>query len=349
MRLGNARSLAAATALATLGAFSSWSSPADAADHVTVGISRISGYPGVPVAIARGYFARQGIDAEMVIFDSAQPISVGVASGDLDFGVSGTSAGFYTLAAQGQLRFLASSSREMPGFNGLIAVVGSKAWDAGLRSPQDLPGHSIAITQIGTALHYGIGLIAQKEGFAMSAVTVKPLQSNANVISALLGGTVDAAMLPVSPILPALDKGQVRALVWMGDLWTNSAGAILFTSTKVASERVDLVRRFMIAYRQGMKDFHDAFADASDHRRDGPLAPAILAIMSDFTRVTPEQFDRTAPFADPDGRLDPVDMDAQVAWFRAQGLMKAELRAEDVIDKRYAVLVPPRPAAGKSP
>ena len=172
--------------------------PAFAADHIKVGISRISGYPGVPIAIARGYFTPQDLDVEMVFFDSAQPIAVGVASGDLDFGVSGMSAGFYALAAQGQLRFLASSSRDMAGFYSLVAVVGRKAWDAGLSSPEDLPGHDIAVTQVGTSLHFSIGMIAERYGFPMSAVTVKPLQSNANVISALTGGTVAAAVLPVN-------------------------------------------------------------------------------------------------------------------------------------------------------
>ena len=283
------------------------------------------------------------------IFDSAQPISVGVASGDLDFGVSGSSVGFFTLAAQGQLRFLASSSREMPGFNGIVAVVGDKAWQAGLKSPKDLPGRDIGITQIGTALHYSIGLIAATYGFAMSAVTVKPLQSNPNVISALLGGTVAAAIMPVSPVQPAITRGDLHVLVELNELWHNSSGALLFTSTKVANERSDMVKRFLLAYRHALADFHDAFADADDQRRDGPLAPVVLPIMADFTHVSVEEFDRTAPFADAQGRIDPGDLDKQIAWFRAQGLMKADLNAEDVIDKRYAILYPHQQAAsGKS-
>lgn len=345
MRLGHARSLAAAMVLAAFGALASWSGCAHAADHVKIGISRISGYPGVPVAIARGYFVQQGIDAEMVIFDSAQPIALGVASGDLDFGVSGMSAGFYSLAAQGQLRFLASSSRDMPGFFSLVAVAGKKAWDAGLRSPKDLPGHDIAVTQVGTALHYSIGMMAQKYGFAMSAVTVRPLQSNPNVISALLGGTVAAAVLPVSPVLPAITRGDVKVLAWMGDVVRSSSGAALFTSTKTANEHGALVRRFLIAYRQGMKDFHDAFADATDHRRDGPLAAIIVPIMADFTHVTPAEFERTVPFADPQGRLDPVDIDQQIAWYKSQGLLKANVSAKDIVDTRYAILMPHQEAA----
>src|SRR5579863_1132866 len=69
------------------------------AETVKVGISRLIGYPGVPIALARGYFKAEGLEVEMVFFDSAQPIAVAAASGDIEFGVSGMSASFYTLAA----------------------------------------------------------------------------------------------------------------------------------------------------------------------------------------------------------------------------------------------------------
>src|SRR5512135_1870786 len=77
------------------------------AESIKVGLSKLLSYPAVPIAIDRGYFKEQGIDAEMVFFDSAQPVAVAVASGSVDFGVSGLSAAFYTLAGQGQLRMIA--------------------------------------------------------------------------------------------------------------------------------------------------------------------------------------------------------------------------------------------------
>ena len=109
------------------------------------------GFPGVPVGIERGYFKQQGIDVEMVFFDSAQPSAVAVASGDIDFGTVGVSATFLALAAQGQLKLIASSGGNAPGYFNLAFIVSNKAWDAGLRSVADLKGHSIAISQVGTA------------------------------------------------------------------------------------------------------------------------------------------------------------------------------------------------------
>src|SRR6185503_17102726 len=91
MRLRTARIRAATMLVAALPALF-LALPARAADHLKVGTSHISGYAGVPVALARGYFAAQDIEVEMVFFDSSQPISVGVASGDIDLGVSGSSA-----------------------------------------------------------------------------------------------------------------------------------------------------------------------------------------------------------------------------------------------------------------
>src|SRR5579862_2101842 len=169
------------------------------AETVKVGLSKLLSYPGVPIAIERGYFKEQGIDAEMVFFDSAQPIAVGVASGGVDFGVAGLSAGFYTLAAQGQLRLIAASAGEQPGFYNLTFLVSNKAYDGGLKSVRDLPGHDVAITQLGTSLHYSIGLAAEKYGFAMSAINIRPLQSNSNVIAALTGNTIPIAVMPNTP------------------------------------------------------------------------------------------------------------------------------------------------------
>ena len=64
------------------------------------------------------------------------------------------------------------------------------------------------MTQVGTSLHYAIGGAAKRYGFTMDEITLKPLQSNTNVIAALTGGTVDAAVLPSGPILGPLGKGN---------------------------------------------------------------------------------------------------------------------------------------------
>ncbi len=310
------------------------------AESIKVGISKLIGYPGVPIAIERGYFKEQGIDAQMVYFDSAQPIAVAVASGDVQFGTAGMSAGFYTLAGHGQLKLIASSVGDQPSFFNLAYVVSNKAWDSGLKTPADLKGHTIAVTQFGTSLHYAVGGAAKRYGFTMSDVTLKALQSNGNVLSALSGGTVDAAVMPGSPILPPIQKGEIKLLGWVADIAPNPLGSATFVSTKEANEHGDTVKKFLVAYRHGMKDFHDAFTNAAGKREDQPTAPAILDIMSKFTEISPAELKKAIPYVDPAGRLDSAAVADQVAWYSSQGLIKDKVDANELIDKRFAILFP---------
>jgi NitT/TauT family transport system substrate-binding protein len=308
------------------------------AESVTVGLSKLFGASAIPIGLERGYFAAQGLDVKMVFFDSAQPIAVGVASGDIDFGIAGMSASFYTLAAQGHLRLLGTSSSEAPGFHALAYLASNGAYDAGLKTAQEFPGHTIAITQVGTGLHYAIGLASEKYGFPMSAVTVRPLQSNSNVIAALAGNTVDAAVLPSGPAIATERSGKAKLIGWVSDVgveWTT--GSAIFTSTKLADGDADVMKRFLAAYRHGMNDMHNAFAGPGGKRQDGPDQPAVLAIIAHFTGLAPEEILRGVAYSVRDGRISAEDVDRQIAWFRSQNLLKGDVSAKELIDTRYAL------------
>jgi NitT/TauT family transport system substrate-binding protein len=313
--------------------------PAEA-ETIKIALTKLLSYPSVPIAIERGYFAAEGLDAQMVFFDSAEPMAVAMASGDVDFGVSGLSAAFYTLSAQGRIRVLASSAIEQPGFYNMVFLGSNKAYEAGLRSPHDLPGHSFAVTQIGTSLQYSLGLVAEKDRFPMSAVAVRPLHAIPNVVTALSGGQIDAAVLPATPTLPLLDRDAIKLLGWVSDVAPGWMGAVAFTSSKIADERGDTVRRFLRAYRHGSRDYHDAFASKDNKREDGPATPAMLELLSKFTGIPGALIDRATPYIDADGRVVMADLAHQIAWYKSQNMMKADLRPEDFVDKRYAIAMP---------
>ncbi len=326
-------------ALAAMAVVATTAMPARA-ESIKIGLSKLLSYPATPIAVERGYFKDQGIDAEMVFFDSAQPVAVAVASGAVDFGVAGLSAAFYTLAGQGQLRMIAASGYEQPGFYNIVLLGSLKSYAAGLKSPKGLPGHSVAVTQLGTSLQLNLGRIADKFGVDLKTVEVKPLQSNTNVVSALTGGTVDAGIIPATPALPLIAKNEVKVLSWVGDDVPGNTGSAAFTGTKTANERGDLVKRFLIAYRKGMKDFHDAFTDANGKRKDGPGAPALLALLANFTGMKPETIDKATPYVDPQGRIDIKEIKSQIAWYAAQGQLRGTVKADELIDRRYAIPLP---------
>ena len=78
--------------------------PSIAAEPIKIGVVRSNG--GIPAIIAKekGYFAAEGVDAQLIFFDSAQPISVAVASGDCDFARPGSPRPSTTSRPKGRSR-----------------------------------------------------------------------------------------------------------------------------------------------------------------------------------------------------------------------------------------------------
>jgi NitT/TauT family transport system substrate-binding protein len=328
---------AAALALYGLASFG-----AHAAEPIKVGVVKTLAVGPVFVAQERGYFGEEGLAAEIVYIDAAQPIAVAAAAGDIDFGITGLSAAFYSLAGQGVLRMIAAGNREMPGFKNAGYVASNRAWDAGLKEVKDLAGHSVAVTQRGAMLDYDVALAIEHYKLDPKSVRVLALQSNTNLTSALAGGQTDAGVLPVTPAMVLLGKGDAKLLGWVGDMVPYGQANAAFTATKTANERGDTVKRFLRAYKKGARAYHDAFASADEQRRDGPTAPAILEILHKYTGQKVEQIAQAIPWVDADARLDVADILHQIDWFRAQGLLRGEVNAAELIDSRYVVALPKR-------
>lgn len=171
-----------------------WHSSASADTTIRLGVSKIANVSPVAVAIGKGYFTAEGLDAKLTFFELQAPVAVAVASGDLDFGDAAETAALYNLAQGGRARIIGSGANEAPSFHSLAIVASNQAYATGLKTPKDLPGHSFALTQMGTGLQYNLSRIALKLGFDINTLKLMPLQSNPNIASALSGGRADAAV-----------------------------------------------------------------------------------------------------------------------------------------------------------
>ena len=312
------------------------------AENIKIGVVQTLAVGPVFVAEERGYFSAEGLTAELVYFDAAQPIAIAVASGDIDFGMTGMSAAFYNLAGQGVLRIIAAGNREMPGFKNAGYLASNRAYAAGLNSLQKLGGRSVAVTQIGSQLHYDLGLAVEKYHLDLAGIRVLALQSNTNMSTALAGGQSDLGVFPVTPAMQLISRGDAKLLAWVGDEVPYGQPNTVFASAKTANEKQGLVERFLRALRRGAKDYHDAFADAKEKRRDGSTTPALLALLAKYTHQKPQDIQIAIPWLDANLRLDAADVRHQIEWFRAQGQLKGEVRGSDIIDARYVVTLPGR-------
>ena len=122
-----------------------------------IGVLRLSSSAPVFIAQDKGYFKDAGLDVELKFFDAAQPIAVATASGDVDFGITAFTAGLYNLAGKGVLKVIGGMSREKAGFPLIGYFASNNAYAAGLKTPKDLAGKRIAVTQVGSSFHYSLG------------------------------------------------------------------------------------------------------------------------------------------------------------------------------------------------
>ena len=315
--------------------------PAHANETIKIGSLKAANVGPAFVAEAKGYFAAEGLDAQFSYFESAQPVAVGVASGSLDFGCTSTSAGMYALAGQGALKIISGMYSEAPGFHNFGIMASLKAYAAGLKSYTDLPGHTVAISQVGSPVHYSLALIAEKHHLDLKSMTIEPLQGIPQIVSAIEGNQIDAAVNTATAINPLLLQHKAELLGWVGDEAPWQA-AVTLTTTKTIAERPKTVEAFLRAFKRGARDYHDAFTGPGEVRRDGANAAEILDILAKYTGQPPEQIKLSVAYVDGEARVDVKDIRHQIAWFKEQKMLKDDVDPDKVMDMRYVVPLPGR-------
>jgi NitT/TauT family transport system substrate-binding protein len=313
---------------------------ARAAEHVKIGVVRSLGGAPIFVAKEKGFFADEGLDAEVILFDSAQPIAVAATSGDVDFGTTGLTAAFFTLASQGALKIIGAGTWEYPGFQSIGFIVSKSAYESGVHSFKDLGGRSVAITQLGTPLHYNLARVLEKYKVDLKTVRVLALQSNPNVASALSGGQADAAVQTAANAYPLVQRGDANMLGWVGDELPSGMSEGTFTSTKVANERPEAVKHFLTALRRAESAWDDAFSDAKGNRADQAGAPELIAIAAKVLGQPPEIIKLGIAYYDRQSRVSAADIRRVMEWYRSQNMLKSDIDIDALIDKRYALQAP---------
>ncbi len=297
---------------------------------VRLGVLKLTSSAVLFLGVEKGYFKEFGVEPELVYFQAAQPIAVALASGDIEVGATGLTAGLYNIVAGGvKLWIVADKGREWPDHNLTALLVRKDLHDAGARTLRDLKGRTIGITQLGSTFHYNIGRFLEKEGMAPGDVELVPLQSLGAVADALAARRVDA-VATVEPFVSRLETaGTGVTIVRTGDTFPWQI-ATVFYSDRFARDRARAVA-FMKGYVKASRHYFDAVIA----KKDGPAYEEVVAITARYTGARPELIRRGFPYQDRDGRLMPGDVGRQTAWWHRQKLLKAPVAEKDVVDESF--------------
>jgi NitT/TauT family transport system substrate-binding protein len=317
-----------------------WAVPARAADPVRLGLLQTLSPAPFYIAQERGYFRDAGLDVSFRFFQSAQPIAAAAVAGDIDVGVTALTGGFFSLAAKGALKVIGGGLHEEKGFEGSAILVSTKAFEAGLTSPEKLAGHSFAITQYGSSFHYMAARIAEASGSDAKSLTLRPVQQIANMVAAVRSGQVDATIAIASMAKPVVAAGEGRIIGWAGDIVPYQITA-LFTTGQMIAGHPDVLRRFVAAYARGVADYREAFLrlDAEGKPIRDATTEAVIPAITKYVFVgdpdAATKIGAGAGYYDPGGALDVADVIAQYRWFQAQDLVKADADPKTLIDTSF--------------
>jgi NitT/TauT family transport system substrate-binding protein len=195
-------------ALVSAGAVSA--SPAEGSRHqtkVTIGFLNVEPAMQAAYAQARGYFARQGIDAELKAFADPSLIPAAVLSGEVQF--SGFNVGgVANLKARGlPVKVVAAGALYRPDApaTALVAAPGKRVTTA-----QDLIGKRIGIDAKTTIAHIGLLKWLKVHGVSEGDVTIVEFRGFGNILGPLHRGQIEAAVLPEPYLLQATRDGARR-------------------------------------------------------------------------------------------------------------------------------------------
>ncbi|MBC7800306.1 MAG: ABC transporter substrate-binding protein [Gemmatimonadaceae bacterium] len=319
--------------------------PARAAEAIRIGLLQTLSPAPLYIAMERGYFRDEGLDATFSFFQAAQPIAAAAVSGDIDVGITALTGGFFSLAGRGTLKVIGGGLHEQKGYEGTAILASRRAYDAGLTSMAKLGGHSLGITQFGSSFHYMAGRIAEHEGFDLKTVTLRPLQQIGNMVAAVRTGQVDATMAIASMAKPLEASGEARIIGWAGDTVPYQITAV-FAPSRMLLGRPDSLHRFARAYRRGVADYRDAFLrlDAAGKPVRDERSAAVIPLLQKYVYTGdpdgPRKISEGVGYYDKDARLDVADVGAQLRWFTEQGLVKQQIDPADVIDTRFIGALP---------
>lgn len=205
-----------------------------------------------------GLFQKAGLDVEIVYIPGGSTVVQAMASGEILFGrgsatevVSAHMAGF-------PLKILAALINKF-----VYSFVTSPM----IAKPQDLKGRAVAISRFGSGSDFITRMALKSWGLEpMKDVTILQVGNSPERLAAVVGGKVHGSILSLSQTPRAKQLG-LRVLADLSQIDAEYPQGVLYVTSSLIEKRPDLIRSFLGAYLEGIRQF----------KTNKPLAYKIIA------------------------------------------------------------------------
>jgi NitT/TauT family transport system substrate-binding protein len=221
-----------------------WTFELGAADRVRIGYSSISGaYTPIWVAHDAGYFAKEGLQDDIILIPSGTQLAQVTVAGEIDIGsLNGSSA--IAAALQGfDLKIIGNSGNKM---------VFSLYVRPEFKTVESIKGKKIGITRFGSAPDISIRYALKKYNINPEKdLTLIQLGFMATVAAGLQGGSIEGGVVS-PPTQFAVEKAGFKELISITDMDFAFPNPALVAVGSIIKTRPDVINRFMRAYIRGV-------------------------------------------------------------------------------------------------
>ena len=216
----------------------------EAADRIRIGYSSISGaYLGIWLAHDGGYFAREGLDDQLILIPSGTQLAQVTIAGEIDIGALNGSSAMAASLQGADIKMIGAAVNKM-----IFSVYVRPE----IKSVEALKGKKIGITRFGSAPDISIRYALKKYNLNPDKdVTLFQLGFMGTIAGGLQGGSVDAGVVS-PPTLFAVEKMGFKELINITDMDLAFPNPALVAVGTIIKSRPEVINRFMRAYARGI-------------------------------------------------------------------------------------------------
>lgn len=228
---------------------------AHSADRLRIAYSSISAaYLGIWTAKDAGFFAKEGLDDQLVFIPSATQLAQVLVAGEIDIASLGGGPVMAAVLGGADLKVIGNN------VNKLIFAIHAKQ---DVKNLEDLRGKRIAVSRFGSAADIAARTALRKFNMDPTKdVQLMQLGTMSNMFGALKSGGVEASVVS-PPTQFASEKMGFKEIVSITDMNLPYPNPSMAVPGDMIRKRSEVIDRFMRAYVRGM---HRARVD-----RDGAI------------------------------------------------------------------------------
>jgi NitT/TauT family transport system substrate-binding protein len=322
LRLGTALTIAAVTLAGTLTGCASSPSEGDAATTpegpiaITVARGQVNIENSI-LAQEQGFFEDAGLEATMEVSQGAAAMNSAIVSGEFDVGMTDAVSAVRAIAEGMPITVIAgtkSANPELDGdaSDGLIVPPGSP-----ITSWSDLAGKKIGVPDLG-----GLPQIATMKALTENGVDLNTVEFVALPLPALpeaaAKGQVDAVFVFSIFLLKAVDNGFTRVGTGVREYLPNSPQSLWITSTKLAEDNPEALKRF-----------HKAITEGTEFGNKNP--DAVRKVYHENTELPGDFIDNAMVLEPLSTTLDEAGVDLLVETMVAQKQLPKDLSFDEIV------------------